>query len=63
MNSPRVIFVTSAGSPKRLPHSRQKAIAATSAANDNTASTVISHVVGIVRPKNTRSIWDGAQSM
>jgi hypothetical protein len=55
--------MTSLGSRKRLDHRRQKANAATRPETLTTASTVISQVVGIVRPKNTRFTLAGTHSM
>src|ERR1700686_1043765 len=62
MPRPIIIMTTSLGSLKRLDHRRQNATAETSAEIDTTESRVINHVVGTVRPKNTRSTWLGTQS-
>src|ERR1700681_4122285 len=62
MPRPITILTTSLGSLKRLDQSRQKATAAIREEIDATESTVISHVVGIVRPKNTMSMLLGTQS-
>src|ERR1700689_3962281 len=59
---PTMILTTSLGSLKRLAQRRQNATAATSAEIDTAESRVINQVVGIVRPKNTRSTWLGTHS-
>src|SRR5271165_4408078 len=60
---PIVILMGSLGSLKYLDHRRQNANAATRLETLTTESRVISHVVGIVRPKNTRFTLLGTQSM
>src|ERR1017187_2221671 len=61
--SPIAILMTSLGSLKRFAHMRQNATAATRQVTLTTESTVISHVVGIVRPKKTRLTLFGTQIM
>src|SRR6478736_8321888 len=60
---PIVILVISLGSLKRFAHRRQKTTAPTRNDTLTTASSVTSHVVGIVMPKNTMFTWSGTQSM
>src|SRR5471032_1019708 len=62
MPIPTMILTISLGSLNRLDHRRQKATAATKEEIETTESTVISQVVGSVRPKNTRLMLFGTQS-
>src|ERR1035437_4032682 len=61
--SPIAILMTSLGSLKRFAHTRQNATAATRQETLTTESSVISHVVGIVRPKKTRLTLLGTHSI
>src|SRR5580704_2354050 len=61
--NPMIILLISLGSLKCLAHRRQKASAITRKLIETIESTVISHVVGMVCPKNTMLMWLGTQSM